>query len=344
MKKILTVATGGTIGSSLIGGCRRLNSGVATSILLQSFKNSTSAFAEAERLCFVDSNFENKTLSENMTLKRLFSIYTHIRDMDKSGYSGMIVLHGTDTLAFTAAFLSAALSNIDLPLVLVSGNRPPDMKESNANANFRAAAELICEGLPAGVYAAYQNSDKRIYLHLGKSLMQCENYSDDFRNAEAENCFVLDGDNRLSAKDLERLASLSSRRNGKWGEIAARMTEPRGEVLLLKPYVGLDYSRIDLSGVGAVVHGSYHSGTVCACGADSPYSVTALAKRCTEQGIPLYVAPCVLNEDQYESAYEAKKGGVIPLDMTVELAYTRLLIALWANLDNEKITEIMKDE
>ncbi len=346
MKKILIVATGGTIGSSLIGGCRRLNTGVATSTLLNNFLKSGSHLAQRGIELFVDSGFEHKTLSENMTPEVLFEILKHISSFDMSSaskYSGIIVLHGTDTLAFTAAFLSATLCGTQIPVVLVSGNRPPDMEKSNANANFRAAAELIAEGLAPNVYAVYKNSGERTYLHLGQTLMQCENFSDDFRSSSAENAFLLE-DNKLQKADAERLAELSEKRAKMWGREQASIESPNKNVLLIKPYTGLDYSRISLEGVDGVVHSSYHSGTVCAVGEDSPYSIIAFGKSCKEYGIPLYVAPCVLGKEQYESAYEAQKGGMIPLNMTTELAYAKLLVALSMGLLGDKLNEYMQNE
>ncbi len=341
MKKILTVATGGTIGSSLIGGCRRLNADVAHSTLMSNFFASGSFLAETGEGLFVDSGYKNKTLSENMTPEKLFDIYGHVRSFNLSDYEGVIILHGTDTLAFSAAFLSIALCDTPVPVILVSGNRPPDMPESNANENFKAAAELIARGLSPNVYAVYRNSNGSAYLHLGSTLMQCPSFSEDFRNASVKNALLLDEDNRLSGESLGLCKERSDSRHIQRAESFKALNAPRGQALLLTPYVGLDYSHIDLRGVDGIVHGSYHSGTVCAHSANSTYSVMGFAKGCAERGIPLYVAPCVLDENQYESVYEAKKDGIIPLNYTTELAYCKLLIGLSAGLRGNSLYEFM---
>lgn len=341
MKKILTVATGGTIGSSLIGGCRRLNADVAQSTLLSNFFAGGSFLADIGEELFVDSGYKNKALSENMTPEKLFDIYRHICKFDLSDFEGVIILHGTDTLAFSAAFLSIALCHTPVPVILVSGNRPPDMAESNANHNFRCAAELIAGGLAPNVYAVYRNSDKSAYLHLGSTLMQCPSFSEDFRNANRKNAFLLDSDNRPSAEALERCRVLSENRHTKRAENLNGADISKGRALLLTPYVGLDYSHIDLRGVDGIVHGAYHSGTACANSSDSPYSIIGFAKRCAERGIPLYISPCVLDESQYESAYEAKENGVIPLNYTTELAYCKLLVGIAAGLRKSKLSEFM---
>lgn len=339
MKKILTVATGGTIGSSLIGGCRRLNTEVAQSTLLSNFFASSSFLATTGEELFADSGYKNKTLSENMTPEKLFDIYRHIRSFDLSDYEGVIILHGTDTLAYTAAFLSVALCDTPIPVILVSGNRPPDMEDSNANHNFRCAAELIARELSPNVYAVYRNSDGKTYLHLGSTLMQCPNFSEDFRSASEKNAAMLDGDNALSAELLDRLRELSEDRHIKKFDLHAT----KGNAMLLNPYVGLDYSRIDLDGVDGIVQGSYHSGTFCAQGADSPYSFIGFAMRCAERGIPVYVAPCVIDENQYESVYEAKNYGIIPLSYTAELAFSKLLIGLSMELSGNSLYEFMTE-
>ena len=339
MKRILITATGGTIGSSFIDGCRRLDVGVAKSTLLKSFAESGSQYAALGNVFFEDSGLELKTLSENMTLDKLFSIVKHIKEHEREGLSGIIVLHGTDTLAFSAAMLSLLCCDLDIPLVLVSGNCPPDDARSNAGANFQAAVELICSGLAPNVYAVYRNMDGSTYLHMGSTLLQCADLSEDFRNGARDKTFLLDRCNELSIDDKTKCIELSERRRV---DLAVDVQELSARVLLLKPYVGMDYSRIGLDGIGGIVHGAYHSGTVCVDG--ERFSATALGKRCREKGIPVYIAPCKLDETQYESAYEAENGGLIPLNMTTELAYCKLVIALSAGLSGDSLDSFMRTE
>ena len=342
MKRILITATGGTIGSSFIDGCRRLDVGVAKSTLLKSFAESGSQYAALGNVFFEDSGLELKTLSENMTLDKLFSIVKHIKEHEREGLSGIIVLHGTDTLAFSAAMLSLLCCDTDIPLILVSGNCPPDDENSNAGANFRAAVELICGGLAPNVYAVYRNSNGGMYLHIGSTLLQCADFSEDFLNGANDKVFLLDSNNELSAEAVEICRNIfENRRSDIIGEISDIQCLSK-EALMLMPYVGMDYGKLKLDGVGGIVHRTYHSGTVCVDG--ESFSVTDFGKRCAEQGIPLYIAPCKLDEKQYESTYKAAKGGIIPLNMTSEFAYCKLVLGLSIGLLDDRLNNFMRTE
>lgn len=346
MKKLLTVYTGGTIGTVPTEKMRELNAALAKETLAESF--AASGFADVE-LC--DSGFpkEERLLSENMTLARLESIARHIRSFDEDRYAGIIVFHGTDTLAYTAAFLSFLFCNARIPIMLVSGNKPPSDPTGNANVNFRAAVELILAGIAPNVYVPYRNADGRLYLHVGSTLLQCADFSDDFFSASPDRAFLVDeADDRQGL--LEQCRAYSARRAadalGSGGE-AIGLEEC---VLRIDPYVGLDYRRIDLRGIRAVVHGTYHSGTVCverACPTDgySSRSILWLAKRCRELGVPLYLAPSHLGADQYSSVYDAVRcGEILPLSMTAEAAYAKLTIGASLGFSGEMLRRFMSCE
>ncbi len=335
MKKILTVYTGGTICSVADGNQRSLDTELAKRVIVANFVSGPSPFAHLGAELFFDSELpkENQTLSENMTISKLNCIIQHIKSFDLSQFSGIIVLHGTDTLAHTAALFSIVFADLPIPLMLVSGNRPPQDGKTNANDNFATAAELICKGIAPNVYAPYRNSDGKIYLHLGSNLMQCENFSESFRSADSENT--------LLAKD-EALFSKAEKLSRQRTPLPFDYAGIKSNVLLLKPYVGLDYDRISLEGIGAIAHGTYHSGTVCVerNSPDMPVlpsSIISLAKRCKALDIPLFVAPCELSSDQYSSAFDASSNGCIPVNCTIETLYAKLLLALSAGLTADKL-------
>jgi len=344
MKKILIVATGGTIGSSLIGGCRRLNAEVAKSTLINNFFESGSEYAERGMELFLDSKLKLKTLSENMTTEKLWCIAEHIRSFDECELSGIIVLHGTDTLAFSTSLFSMMFCDVSVPMIFVSGNCPPDDEASNANVNFRAAVELICRGLAPNVYAVYRNSDKKTRLYLGSTLMQCPNFSEDFYSASADKIFELNEKSELYADDIYKCLELSKKRQAQMGSIIKRISHLDKNVLLVTPYTGMDYSRIDLNGISGIVHGTYHSGTVCVDKARPECSAVEFSKRCRANKIPVYLAPCKLDERQYESAYTAKRGGMMPLSCTTEIVYCKLLLGLCAGLRGKPLKDFMLTE
>ena len=65
----------------------------------------------------------------------------------------MLLLHGTDTLAYTAALLALALHGLDKPLVLTGAQRPFAAAGSDAPRNLATAAAALAAGRPQAVIA-----------------------------------------------------------------------------------------------------------------------------------------------------------------------------------------------
>ncbi len=345
MKKILTVYTGGTIGTSAEGGKRELNSAASRSSLAENFRGGASCYAPLADEVLEISTFppEYQTLSESMTPKKLWRIIEHIRSYRLEDYLGVVVMHGTDTLAFSAAIFSVVFHNTGVPIMLVSGNRPPSDPLTNAHDNFRMAIELILDGISPAVYVPYRNSDGNIYLHLGSSIMQCPVFSEDFHSAVTERAPIVtfDGDNS-DAKAWAREAS--KQRKLDTGVDIEKISGLSSDVLLIHPYTGLDYSRISLDGVKAVLHTTYHSGTVCTerCEDDEDYSTLSilyLADKCLKCDIPLFVAPTRLDQDQYSTMYDLHSHAKPTyLNMNVEMAYAKLMVGVSLGLSGVALT------
>lgn len=340
-KKILTVYTGGTICTSPTPQGRELSPTLAKRALLLGFSESNSLYAKSCEGLFEDSGIceEYQTLSENMTFSKLWRIIEHIREFDLAKYRGVVILHGTDTLAFSAAMLSFVFSDTPVPIMMVSGNRPPMDVKSNAIANFTAAVELIMKGIAPNVYVPYRNSDGLIHLNLGSALVQCAEYSEDFFSAPNKS-FLITDDGLLG-----KCSELSKKRDSL--NIPARFI---GKAMLVYPYTGLDYRHIRLRGVKGAVHGGYHSGTVCVernnmSESYSTSSVLYFAKKCKRRGIPLFIAPTRLDSEQYSSLYDlANSSDVELLDMTAEAAYAKLVLGISNQLGREELKKFMKSE
>ena len=335
--KILVVYTGGTICSFLGDFSRELDVERAKSVIIHNFEKGDSEYASLAGELFEDSMLSISTLSENMTTLKQNCIIDNIGSYDLSKYKGVIVLHGTDTLAYTASLLSMVFSDSPVPIMMVSANRPPNDPMSNANANFKAATELIMNGIAPNVYAPYRNSDGVVYIHIASTLMQCANFSEDFYNDSKAHVFS------VQSTDYEYLKRLSEARS----TISLLSPIKGDEILLIHPYAGLDYSRIDLAGIKAVVHGTYHSGTVCVERGkeDECYGVNSilyLSDECKSLGIPIFMAPCVLDSDQYSSVYDAvQNGGIVPLCMTIESAYTKAMLGVSCGYSGDDLKKFM---
>lgn len=75
-------------------------------------------------------------------------------DEARSDYDGIIVTHGTDTLAYTASILSFMLAGIGIPVVLTGSQLPIHHPLSDAHGNLRCAFAMAGSGVP-GIYVAF---------------------------------------------------------------------------------------------------------------------------------------------------------------------------------------------
>ena len=70
-----------------------------------------------------------------------FSIAALIHEKQKK-YDGVVVLHGTDTLSFSAAALSYLLSPSQIPIVITGAQKPLSTIRNDARLNFISALEV----------------------------------------------------------------------------------------------------------------------------------------------------------------------------------------------------------
>ena len=93
--------------------------------------------------------------SQDMTDADRLRILEAVRASGPDGegdVTGIVILHGTDTLATTGEMLAAALPAPRVPIVLTGAMRPFDMKQSDALQNLTEA--LFATGvLPPGIYS-----------------------------------------------------------------------------------------------------------------------------------------------------------------------------------------------
>jgi L-asparaginase len=67
---------------------------------------------------------------------------------ERERFDGFVVVHGTDTMAYTAAALAFALGGLDRPVILTGAQRPLAATRSDARRNLIDAVELATCDLP----------------------------------------------------------------------------------------------------------------------------------------------------------------------------------------------------
>jgi L-asparaginase len=149
MKRILLIATGGTIASKDNGN--GLTPSIDVNILLD-------YIPVIRQMCHVTGISIMNIDSSNMNTAYIASISECIMK-NYNNYDGFVITHGTDTCAYTAAALSYQLVNLSKPVILTGSQLPIDAEGTDAVINLTHALIYSCEDI-SGVFLAF--SDKLI--------------------------------------------------------------------------------------------------------------------------------------------------------------------------------------
>ncbi len=329
MKKILFIPVGGTICTALTEkGTLDVSRG-AGAVIIENFKKSGSPFSGDTEFVVAENLM---ILSENMTVEKWNLMLDTYRSYEEA-FDGVIFAHGTDTLGFSAALFSLMPKKV--PVFFVSSNARLDSSRANGNENFRCAVECICYGIAPGVYVPYKNiSSGKMLLHFGSRIKQCPCYSEDFES---------DGGFDLSEGNYEKVLHLiaNSPEETALPEALWKKLRLKDEVLVLMPYVGLNYEAVDYSRFSAVLHGTYHSGT--ACTGKGKNSILRMLELCRGKA-DVYLSPSKAEGEIYDTVRVISENSGIEFlyGDTFELAYAKLLTAYSVFDNKEDIIKFVK--
>ncbi len=110
-----------------------------------------SMFPELNDIANIESNLISNMMSEDIRFIHYKKIADAVVKEIKSGVDGIIIGHGTDTLAVTAAALAFVLENLPIPVLLVGSQRSTDRGSTDGAMNLICAAEFIAKTDFAGV-------------------------------------------------------------------------------------------------------------------------------------------------------------------------------------------------
>ena len=141
MKRLLMIATGGTIASQYTedGLCPQIESDALLSYV-----------PGYEQFCAVDVVQPFNLDSTNIYAKQ-WIILEDIIEKNYSDYDGFIICHGTDTMAYTAAALSYLIQNSKKPIVITGAQKPIDLNITDARTNLMDSLRFASHDRAHGV-------------------------------------------------------------------------------------------------------------------------------------------------------------------------------------------------
>ncbi len=299
---ILIIFTGGTIGSTckegVIDVCEE--NSLLLSLFNQQYPNELYNFSTLSPL---------NILSENLELQHLELLIKNI-EANLTKYDGIIVTHGSDTLAFSANLLALYFNTITIPLFLVSSQKPLENAEANGLLNFESACRYIHEKKEAGVFVAYKNEQEVLKIHQGSSLVQSFQLSSRFESLE---------NREYMQYEKNIFTQITALKNLTHAKMSLNLDD---NVEVLHPSLTLNYDSIHLHAKKRYLHTTYHSGT---CNE----KVLTFIKKCTSNKIEISFCGIKKKDAHYASTQKLiESGAQIYYDDSFEMAYAKMLLRM----------------
>ena len=304
-KNILLLTTGGTIAStSSDDGLRPTASGKGLLNLLGPLDYNISI---RDLLTLDSSNIQPEEWQ--LIAKSIFE--------ERESYDGIVVTHGTDTMAYTASMLSFMLPGIEIPIVLTGSQLPIFHPLSDAPDNLRTAFAMAASETP-GVFVAFDR----------KVLLGCRSVKVRTTGFDAFESVNLPPIAKISSDGLVIDHSLLPPRPQK----CELKTEVDSRVMLIKLIPGLDpkiFSLLKQIDCRGVVLEAFGSGGLAFIRRDL---ISALEELVENDIATVVCSQCLYEKSDmttYEVGRRALEKGVIPGgDMTSCAAVTKLMWAL----------------
>lgn len=303
--RLAVILTGGTIGSKKEQGWIVPNQEEPW-LILEEYKRH---YPESAADIVFDVKMPYQILSENLNGEYLNRLIQEVRDMiGQAIYDGILICHGTDTLAYTAAMLDWVLQGVTIPVLLISSNYPLQDVRANGLTNFRFGVETVRQDLQ-GVYVVYQNRNRRTYVHAGRNILAHQTFEDEIYSLCGDYAGVYDEEgrfNRMKQKECGQSCLPAGSYHG--------LRESSEFIQWIRLYPGVTYPNPD-GGVKAILLESYHSGTI----AVGPL-LNRFMQQTKERNIPVYLVGAVQQDGGYETMKEYQRLGIHVLEAMAPIA------------------------
>ncbi|MDD5171882.1 MAG: Glu-tRNA(Gln) amidotransferase subunit GatD [Candidatus ainarchaeum sp.] len=283
-------------------------------------------------------------LSEDMSAYHWRLLADAIEEEIKSGSEGVVVMHGTDTMTYTAAAMSFMLQNLPAPVVFVGAQRSADRPSSENEMNMLNAVFSASQNLgEVAVCMHATTNDDYCHLHRGTRVRKMHtSRRDAFHSIGSQPLFAVD----YRTDRFEALAECRKRNDS--GLVAKKEMNDNVALIYAHPNIKPKFiSKLDdYDGVVLVGTGLGHV-PVNAFDDKNVHGIIKPLRELIDSGIPVVMSSqCISGRiclRIYSTGRLLMDAGVIGdgADWTPEAAYVKLCWALGQTKDTKEIEKLM---
>lgn len=314
---VLLIYTGGTIGmyKTTQGGLKPFDLDTLSTQIpeLNSFDINIKAIS-------IEQPIDSSNIS-----KEIWVQLAKLIEKEYHNYTGFVILHGSDTMAYTASALSFMLENLNKPVILTGAQLPIGVRRTDAKENIITSVEIASQGnIPeVCVYFEYR-------LMRGNRCTKT--------NAEHFEAFKSPNFINLAEAGLEiRYNPVSYKHTHKNLKVHTNLSE---EVLILKLFPSMKKEFImkvmELPYRGIILE-TFGTGNATT----AKWFLDIIKTAINKNKIILNVTQCLsgsVSQGLYETSSKLEEIGVISgKDMTTEAALSKLMFLIGTQYTNEEI-------
>ncbi|MGN1263788.1 MAG: asparaginase, partial [Prevotella sp.] len=312
---VLLIYTGGTIG---------MNRNPLTGALEPfDFEHLLSNVPELKQFSTNIATFQfNPPIDSSDMSPALWIDLAHIIANNYAHYDGFVILHGTDTMAYTASALSYMLENLTKPVILTGSQLPIGQLRTDGKENLITSIEIAAAKHHDGTAMV---PEVGIYFngHLLRGNRTTKQSADEFDAFESFNYMhlveagvnITYHDDRILKPDFSKPMTPHYR------------LDNNVIVFTIFPGIREDLVRhiIATPNLRSIVMRTYGSGNA----PQKPWLINALKEATNRGKIIINISQCMAGKvemGRYDTGYQLKSAGVISgYDSTVESAVTKLM-------------------